>query len=83
MDLTFSAEDAAFRDEVRAFLRDATPKELKYKVENGIEMKRSDVLQWHRILYEKGWVAPNWPAEHGGPGWTLNQTCAGKPVCID
>ena len=73
MDLSYRAEDLVFRDEVRTYLRDATPPELKYKVENGIEMKRDDVMGWHRILYEKGWVAPNWPKEFGGPGWTLTQ----------
>ncbi len=73
MDTTFSAADEEFRGEVRSYLREATPAELKYKVENGIEMQRDDVIGWHRILYRKGWVAPNWPAEHGGPGWTLTQ----------
>ncbi len=73
MDLSYRAEDLVFRDELRTYLRDATPPELKYKVENGIEMKRDDVMGWHRILYEKGWVAPNWPKEFGGPGWTLTQ----------
>ena len=73
MDMTFSAEDAAFRVQVREFLARATPPALKYKVENGIEMQRDDVVGWHKILYDKGWVAPNWPAAHGGPGWSLTQ----------
>ena len=73
MDMTFSAEDAAFRTEVRNYLTAAMPAELKYKVDNGIEMQREDVVAWHRILYDKGWVAPNWPKEHGGPGWSLTQ----------
>ena len=73
MDISFSADDDAFRREVRGFLAEATPPELKYKVENGIEMQRDDVVGWHKILYAKGWVAPNWPKEHGGPGWTLTQ----------
>lgn len=73
MDLTFSPEDAAFRAEVRNYLAEAMPADLKYKVDNGIEMQRDDVVGWHKILYEKGWVAPNWPKEHGGPGWSLTQ----------
>ncbi|MBL6953457.1 MAG: acyl-CoA dehydrogenase family protein [Alphaproteobacteria bacterium] len=73
MDMTFSADDAAFRTEVRRFLAEAIPAELKYKVENGIEMQREDVVGWHKILYERGWVAPNWPQAHGGPGWSLTQ----------
>jgi alkylation response protein AidB-like acyl-CoA dehydrogenase len=73
MDISFSAADDAFRREVRAFLAEAIPPELRYKVENGIEMQRDDVVGWHKILYRQGWVAPNWPREHGGPGWTLTQ----------
>ena len=73
MDMTFSAEDAAFRTEVRNYLAAAMPAALKFKVDNGIEMQREDVVAWHKILYDKGWVAPNWPKEHGGPGWSLTQ----------
>lgn len=73
MDISIGTEDEVFRDEVRAFLRDAIPPELKYKVENGIAMRRGDVIGWHKILYRRGWVAPNWPKEHGGPGWTVTQ----------
>ena len=73
MDMTFSPEDGDFRAEVRQYLAQATPTALKYKVENGIEMQRADVVGWHKILFEKGWVAPNWPKAHGGPGWSLTQ----------
>ncbi len=73
MDIAISAEDEVFREEVRGFLRDAIPPELRYKVENGIAMRREDVIGWHKILYKKGWVAPNWPREYGGPGWTVTQ----------
>ena len=73
MDLRFAPGDAGFRQEVRAFLSEAMPPELSYKVENGIDLKREDVLGWHRILHDKGWVAPNWPKAYGGPGWSLTQ----------
>jgi len=73
MDAAFDAEDDIFRKEVRKYLREATPKELKYKVENGVAMQREDVIGWHKILHKKGWVAPNWPEEYGGPGWSLTQ----------
>src|SRR5262249_39262845 len=29
---------------------------------------QKEIMEWHRILHEKGWAAPNWPAEYGGPG---------------
>ena len=67
MDLRFAPGDAGFRQEVRAFLSEAMPPELSYKVENGIDLKREDVLGWHRILHDKGWVAPNWPKAYGAP----------------
>ena len=73
MDAAFAPEDEQFRQEVRTFLREATPEALRYKVENGIEMQREDVVGWHKILHKQGWVAPNWPEEHGGPGWSLTQ----------
>ena len=73
MDAAFAPEDEKFRQEVRTFLLEATPNALKYKVENGIEMQREDVVGWHKILHKQGWGAPNWPKEYGGPGWSLTQ----------
>lgn len=75
MDLTQSPEDIAFRDEVRQFLDEALTPELKRA---GTKMTSifSDFnasLEWQKILLEKGWLAPNWPVEHGGINWTLMQ----------
>ena len=69
MDMSFSAEHLAFREEVRAFIRDGMPKDLAAiaAVDGHFEMK--DTMRWHRALYEKGWVAPHWPKEVGGTGW--------------
>ncbi len=60
MDLSFSREDEAFRQEVRDFLENEFP-------ESG------DMQEWTKILNEKGWVAPKWHKEFGGPGWTPTQ----------
>ncbi len=73
MDLSFSAEDLAFRDEVRAFIAERYPAALRGKQDEGEELSKEDFLSWHRILAEKGWVAPAWPKEYGGPGWTATQ----------
>ncbi|MGZ8362978.1 MAG: acyl-CoA dehydrogenase family protein [Caulobacteraceae bacterium] len=70
MDLNFSAEDIAFREEVRAFIAANYPKGLEGKQEEGRELSKEDFLAWHRILAKKGWVAPAWPKEYGGPGWS-------------
>ncbi len=73
MDLAFAPEDATFREEVRTFLAKNLPDRLRYKVENGVEQQYEDMLEWHKTLARQGWVAPNWPKEYGGPGWTLTQ----------
>ena len=73
MNLNFSPEDDAFRAEVRAFLKEKLPRDIANKVEKGYELTRDDIMFWHRTLYEKGWVAPNWPKEYGGPGWSTTQ----------
>jgi alkylation response protein AidB-like acyl-CoA dehydrogenase len=73
MDLNFSAEDLAFREEVRAFIRDHYPQYLHDKIDEGEEMAKEDFLAWHKILHQKGWIAPAWPVEYGGTGWTATQ----------
>jgi alkylation response protein AidB-like acyl-CoA dehydrogenase len=70
MDFDYTEEERAFRDEVRAFLAEQLPEDLRDKVGRKLRLTRDDYVRWHRILYRKGWVAPIWPVEHGGPGWT-------------
>jgi alkylation response protein AidB-like acyl-CoA dehydrogenase len=68
MDLAFSPEHTKFRDEVRAFVADALPPHLRAKAEIDAHFEPHEIMEWHRILYRKGWAAPHWPVEHGGPG---------------
>lgn len=70
MDVNFSEHELAFRDEVRAFLRQKYPQDLRDKQENGIALGKDDIVRWQKILYEQGWAAVNWPVEYGGTGWT-------------
>lgn len=63
----------AFRDEIRAFLRDELPPDLRRKVLDHQRLDKGDFLRWHRILHARGWVAPNWPAEYGGAAWDIGQ----------
>ena len=70
MNLDFSADDLAFRDEARAFIAENYPPELRRKGGDREDLGKEEMLSWHRILGKKGWVAPAWPKEHGGPGWT-------------
>jgi acyl-CoA dehydrogenase len=72
MDLTLSADDLAFREEVRGFLAQRLTPELRAAAarNTGTFCELAALERWHAILYEKGWVAPSWPVEHGGPGWS-------------
>ena len=81
MDLNYSKEELAFRDEVRAWLKDNLPKDLRDKVAGHKELDREDLLRWHRILAKKGWVAPAWPKEWGGPGWNIVQRFLFEEEC--
>ncbi len=81
MDLNYSAEELAFRDEVRSWLRGNLPGELRQKVESYQELSKEDLLRWHRILAKKGWVAPDWPVEWGGTGWSVTERYIFEEEC--
>ncbi|MCA9670117.1 MAG: acyl-CoA dehydrogenase family protein [Myxococcales bacterium] len=66
MNLSFSPEELAFRDEVRAWIAGALPESMKAKLDGNFS--HDDSMAWHKLLAKKGWVAPHWPAEYGGPG---------------
>ena len=73
MNLSFSEEDLSFQNEVRSFIADNYPADIKNKMDNGIPLSKEDILSWQRILSKKGWFAVNWPEEYGGTGWTVTQ----------
>ncbi|HEX7055106.1 MAG TPA: acyl-CoA dehydrogenase family protein [Burkholderiales bacterium] len=73
MDLNYSAEELAFRDEVRSWLQANLPADLREKGERYAHFAKEDLMRWHRILAKKGWVAPHWPKEWGGTGWNVVQ----------
>jgi hypothetical protein len=70
MRLHFTPEDEAFRQEVRDFVRTRLPADIRRKVELGLRLEHADYVTWFDILESRGWLTPNWPVEHGGPGWT-------------
>ena len=73
MDLNYSSEELAFRDEVRAWLTANLPADLRDKMANYEHLPKEDLVRWHKILAKKGWVAPVWPKEWGGTGWNVVQ----------
>jgi alkylation response protein AidB-like acyl-CoA dehydrogenase len=72
MELKLSPADAAFRDEVRAFIADNYPDEMRVPNPE-TDLTKEQMLLWHRILHKKGWIAPLWPKEYGGPGWSITR----------
>src|SRR5690349_7783196 len=69
MDLNFTADEIAFREEVRKFLREELPESIGRKVKNGLAVTAEEFKSWQAILHRKGWGAPSWPKPFGGPGW--------------
>src|SRR5690349_4259482 len=90
MDLDYTAEERAFRDEVSAWIRAHLPDDLRDKVAQYRHLSRGDLQRWHSILARQGWVAPSWPKEWGGTGWNVverylfDEACgyAGAPPLI-
>ncbi|GGB62315.1 acyl-CoA dehydrogenase [Tistrella bauzanensis] len=73
MDIMLSADEQAFADEVRQFIRDNLPADIADKVRRDQHLGKDDHMRWQQILGARGWHAFTWPAEHGGPGWTITQ----------
>ncbi len=70
MDLRFTDDEIAFRDEVRAFIAEALPQDIRRKAELGQRISKEAMLRWVRILHDKGWATPSWAPEWGGTGWS-------------
>jgi len=63
MDLAFSADDDAFRDEVRTWLTEHAPSERR---PHDLHAARDYDLAWQRLQYEAGWAGIGWPVAFGG-----------------
>jgi pimeloyl-CoA dehydrogenase large subunit len=70
MDLRFTPDEIAFRDEVRAFMRTALPAPIRRKMVEARRLEKHDLVTWQRILNAKGWAVPHWPVAWGGTGWS-------------
>ena len=69
MELRYTAEEVAFRNEVREFFRTSLPPSIKRKQARGQRLAKADIVTWQRILNKRGWAVPMWPVEYGGTGW--------------
>jgi pimeloyl-CoA dehydrogenase large subunit len=70
MDLSYTPEEIAFRDELRKFFRTEIPAEIRRKVSEGRALKREDYVTTQKILHAKGLATPNWPVQWGGQNWS-------------
>ncbi len=72
MNLDLSPEEARFRKEVRSFLAETLTDELRrgQALLSGVFPEPQISRPWHKALGARGWLAPLWPADHGGTGWS-------------
>ncbi|RZA37400.1 MAG: pimeloyl-CoA dehydrogenase large subunit [Lysobacteraceae bacterium] len=71
MDLDFNPQEQAFREEVRQFLADELPDDIRDRMaRDDASQIREDIIRWQKILHARGWGAPAWPVEFGGTGWS-------------
>ncbi|MGF1651600.1 MAG: acyl-CoA dehydrogenase family protein [Hyphomicrobiaceae bacterium] len=82
MDLKLSADERAFKDDVRRWIGDALPGWLSAKVKGGKRLTKNDYLTWHAKLRERGWLAWHWPVAYGGAGWTAVQKHIFEEECV-
>ena len=74
MDTAFAAEDLAFRDEVRAFFAQEYDEALRERLASKDPATyKQAVIEWQKSLHKRGWIAPGWPEEYGGTGWSATQ----------
>ena len=73
MDLKFTPEEQAFREEIRDWVHASLPAHISHKVHNALRLTREDMQSWAKILGTKGWLGYGWPTQFGGPGWNAVQ----------
>lgn len=73
MDLNFTQQEQAFREEIRQWVHDNLPADISIKVHQAQRLSRDDMQRWAKILGKKGWLGYGWPQQFGGPGWNAVQ----------
>jgi len=71
--LEFTAAELAFRAEVRRFIAEQYPADVRERQARGLDLRKQDYLAWHQVVARRGWAVPAWPVEYGGTGWTPTQ----------
>lgn len=73
MDINFSPEDEAFRLEVRQWMEEHVPLEVRDAASSRTTVARKFREPFYKAMLAKGWMCPKWPKEYGGPGFTLSR----------
>jgi len=73
VDLKYTAEEEAFRAQVRAFIEAQLPADIGAKTGMGKRLQKDDLTRWQKILHAHGWGAVMWPTRFGGTGWNVVQ----------
>ena len=77
MNIDYSQEELAFKDEVKSWFEANLTPDLKTAAEAGADLGGAvsidQMVAWAKKLSNKGWLAPSWPKEYGGPGWDTTQ----------
>jgi alkylation response protein AidB-like acyl-CoA dehydrogenase len=67
--LKLTPEEAAFRDDVRAFFATDYPAHVVAKNAAGQRLEKQDHVDAQHALNARGWLGVGWPSDHGGTGW--------------
>ncbi|NMW32322.1 acyl-CoA dehydrogenase [Altererythrobacter sp. RZ02] len=73
MNLDYDPELVKFREDVRSYFERDYPKDILDKVARGASLTTPEVRKAEMALGAKGWLASAWPAEYGGPGWSIEE----------
>jgi len=73
MDLNFTPDELAFRQQIHDWVAEHLPKEISSKVHQAQRLSRDDLQRWAKILGAQGWLGYGWPKQFGGPGWNAVQ----------
>jgi len=73
VNLEFTDEEIAFRNMVRAWMKENVSDDLRSVTARGDMTSKDQQQRWEKQLGDKGWLALTWPEQYGGPGWTATQ----------
>lgn len=69
MKVSYSEDEEKFRQEVREWFKENTPSDVKDQTLGGSSLDFEPMIKWHKALYKKGWIAPEFPKDLGGTGF--------------